>query len=114
MTVERYERLALRLFYNHVASANVNSRIALGYVLIIIKCLLSAEALSNNLLPCKNLPDLIKQNNLDEELSYCIMELNNHYTDETDLKTIRDKGAFRIVDLWMGDRLYRIEHKEED
>ena len=55
-----------------------------------------------------------KQNNLDEELSYCIMELNNHYTDETDLKTIRDKGAFRIVDLWMGGRLYRIEHKEED
>lgn len=36
MTVERYEKLALRLFYNHVVSANVNSRIALGYVLIII------------------------------------------------------------------------------
>ena len=110
MTVERYERLALRLFYNHVARANVNSRIALGYVLIIIKCLLKAEALTRNETPTNTLEGLVEQNKLDDELSYCILEINKHYINQTDLKTIIDKGAFRIVDLWMGNRLYKIEN----
>lgn len=114
MTVERYERLALRLFYNHVASANVNSRIALGYVLIIIKCLLKAEALTRDETPFNTIECLVEQNKLDDELSYCIMKLNEYYSNETDLITIKDKGVFRTVDLWMGGKLYRIEHKEED